>query len=202
MSIGPVIDDSNYLSFRHQGSRGYFGVFPSPQAKALCRTFADLGIPLIPESEWDDRIRESERFESTIPDFCNQAGLPCLDQNQTNYCWVNAPTHCCELIRLMETGQVVSYSPASAGAPIKQFRNVGGWGSEALEYFKTNGLNLTSDWPANAIDRSYYSEANKQKAKENITLEFFVLNTWQERVSCILSGLPTAALVSLNNLMT
>jgi hypothetical protein len=119
-------------------------------------------------------------------------GLSCLDQGQTNYCWVNAPTHCCEIMRLMETGNVVSYSPASAGAPIKNFRNVGGWGNEALEYFKANGLNLKSDWPANAIDRSLYTNENKEKAAKHQTIEYFILNSWEERVSCILSGIPIA----------
>jgi len=64
---------------------------------------------------------------------------------------VNAPTHCCEIARLVETGRVFSYSPASAGAPIKGFRNVGGWGSQALDYFLEYGLNETVDWPANAM---------------------------------------------------
>lgn len=192
MTIGPVINDSNYLRFRRQGSRGYYGMFESAEQKAACKTFADLGIPLIDEDEWDDRIRELEQLESRIYDFCVQSNLPCLNQSQTNYCWVNAPTHCCEIIRLMETGRVFSYSPASAGAPIKNFKNIGGWGSQALEYFKTNGLNLTSDWPANEINKKYYTNINKEKQKRHLTIEYFVLNSWKERVSCILSGLPTA----------
>jgi hypothetical protein len=190
MTIGPVINDSNYLKYRLQGSRGYYGMFQTSEQRNLCKSFTDLGIPLIDQDEWDDRINELEKLKSRIYDFCED--LPCLDQNQTNYCWVNAPTHCCEIIRKTETGRIVSLSPASAGAVIKNFRNVGGWGSEALEYFKINGLNLTKDWPANAIDRQYYTESNKQKALKNVTLEYFVLNSWEERVSCILSGIPTA----------
>lgn len=192
MSIGPVIGDSNYINFMLQGRRGYFGMFEKPEDKLKAKTFEDLGIPLIPESEWDDHIRQLEQNKATLYDLCTQSNLPCLDQNGTNYCWVNAPTHCCEVIRLVETGKVFSYSPASAGAPIKGFRNVGGWGSQALEYFKLNGLNETKDWPANAINRNYYTETNKEKARNNLTLEWFVLRNWEERVSCILAGVPTA----------
>lgn len=185
----PIITDQNYLSFLHQGRRGYWGMFKGPQQ---VKTFQDLNIPLIPKNEWDDRINELEKNESTIQDMCNYFNLPCLDQGSTNYCWVNAPTHCCEIIRLLETGQNFSYSPASAGAPIKNFRNVGGWGNEALEYFKKNGLNLTSDWPANQIDRKNYTQENREKALKHKTIEYFVLNSWEERVSCILSGIPIA----------
>jgi hypothetical protein len=187
-----IINDSNYLKFLHQGRRGYRGMFRNAADRSAAKTFTDLGIPLIPKDEWDDRIRELEKYKSTIRDLCIEMGLPCLDQGRTNYCWVNAPTHCCEITRLQETGQIVSYSPASAGAPIKNFRNVGGWGNEALEYFKANGLNFTSDWPANAIDRTYYTEENRTKAAKHQTIEYFVLNNWEERVSCILSGIPIA----------
>ena len=48
MSIGPVITDSNFEQFLHQGRKGYAGMFATPEERAACRTFADLGIPLIP----------------------------------------------------------------------------------------------------------------------------------------------------------
>lgn len=187
-----VINDSNYVNFIHQGRRGYWGMFRQPAERAACKTFEDLGISLIPKDEWDDRVRTLEREQATIKQLCIEMNLPCLNQANTNYCWVNAPTHCCEIMRLLENGIVVSYSPASAGAPIKNFRNVGGWGSEALEYFKANGLNFTSDWPANAINRSYYTSTNRERAAKHQTVEYFILNSWEERVSCILSGIPIA----------
>lgn len=192
MSVGPVINDSNYFQFLNQGRKGYAGMWPSPQERAQAKSFENLGIPLIPESEWDDRIDEIEKYNADIVTLCKSLRLPCLNQASTNYCWVNAPTHCCEIVRLVETGRVFSYSPASAGAPIKNFSNVGGWGSEALQYFRQYGLNLTSDWPANAIDSRYYTSENRSRQYDHKTLEFFVLNSWQERVSCILSGIPTA----------
>ena len=187
-----IINDDNFTQFIHGGSRGYFGMFERSEDREGCKTFQDLGIPLIPEDDWDDVISDLQRNKATIRDLCQDMGLPCLDQSRTNYCWVNAPTHCCEIMRLCETGRVLSYSPASAGAPIKRFRNVGGWGSQALEFFKTDGLNETADWPANSISRTHYTDANQEKAKDNIVLEWFVLNSWQERGSCILAGIPTA----------
>lgn len=192
MTIGAVITDSNYQQFINQGRRGYAGMFPSVSERAACKTFGDLGIPLLPEKDWDDIIEWQETNNATLVNLCNDLGLPCLDQNGTNYCWDNAPTHCCEVVRLGETGQVFSYSPASTAAPIKNFTNSGGWGSQALDYFKVNGMNLTVDWPANAIKRSYYTDENREKAKRHIVREFFVLDNWVERGSCILAGIPTA----------
>lgn len=199
--IGPLIDDqtTGMILSPPGRRRGRWvharNVLEDPNA--LCganvlKGFGDLGIDLIPESEWDDRIDEIERNKCDIPTISNEIGLPCLDQNGTNYCWVNAPTHCCEIIRAIETGRVWSFSPASAGGPIKGFRNVGGWGSQALEYFKQNGLNETKDWPDNAINRSYYTDANRQEAKRHGVLEYYVLRSWQERVSVILHGIPLA----------
>jgi hypothetical protein len=184
----PIIDDSMI----NNGRKGYFGMFRNKIDKDRCKTFADLGIPLIPERDWDDIIRQKEKDGANIVNLCKEFKLPCKDQGSTNYCWVNAPTHCCEIIRLMESGQVVSLSPASAGAPIKSFSNSGGWGSQALEFFKLHGLNASSDWPDNAIQRSYYTEANKEKAKRNIVREYYILNSWEERGSCILQDIPTA----------
>jgi len=192
VSIGPVITDGNYQQFISQGARGYQGFWLSDEDKKACKTFGDLGIPLIQESEWDEVMDQLEKAKATIYDLTIARNLPCKDQGRTNYCWVNAPTHCCEIVRLMETGRSISYSPASAGAIIKGFRNVGGWGSQALDYFREYGLNLSEDWPDNAIDRRYYTAENQAAKAEHKTLEFYVLASWQERVSCLLAGIPTA----------
>ncbi len=186
-----VITDTNYQQFL-TGPRGYHGMWPSAEDRARAKTFGDLGIPLIPEKEWDEVIDYLEKSQATIRQLSVARGLPCLDQGSTNYCWVNAPTHCCEISRLVETGRVFSYSPASVGAPIKGFRNLGGWGSQALDYFLEFGLNETKDWPANAIDRDYYTTVNQERKKAHKTLERFVLDSWEERGSCVLAGIPTA----------
>ena len=190
--IGPVITDGNYHGFLEQGHRGYLGMFESDEDRRESKTFGDLGIPLIKEADWDDIIDELEKQGATLPQFCKSLGLPCLDQGGTNYCWVNASTHCAEIVRLGETGRVFGYSPASVGAPIKGFRNLGGWGSQALTYMRENGVNLAEDWPANKISRGYYTDDNQAKKKAHTVLEYFVLESWEERGSCILAGKPTA----------
>lgn len=187
--INPVIDGERY-------SCSYFGMHRPRVGLASTKTFGDLGVPLIPESEWKDRIKERIDNKTTTRHFVKALDIPHLDQNGTNYCWVNGVTHAIELCRGRELGRYVSLSPASAGARIKNFRNVGGWGDEALDWIREHGINETKDWPANAIDRRYLTEENIDKAKLNCSVEFYYLSTgqqgWRETVSCILHGLWAA----------
>lgn len=115
----------------------------------------------IPRSEWQERIKEKEERKNRISDLSLDADLPCKDQGQTNYCWINAPVHSQEIIRLVQNQQKVILSPASAGGPIKGFRNVGGWGKEGIEFLAKYGSVPVDRWPANAIDSDYYTEENK-----------------------------------------
>ena len=197
--LGPkehVIGDENFRQhlFAPPGqAKGFLGSAMRPRSCIEgVKTFNDLGISLVPESEWKERIEEREANKSTLKDFSIEAGLPCKDQASTNYCWINAPTHCVEVVNLLTTGEVASLSPASAGARIKGFRNVGGWGSQGLEWMRVNGVNRTKDWPDNAINRSYDTPENRERAKEFVVIEYYILNSLAERVSCLFANIPIA----------
>ena len=149
---------------------------------------------LIPRSEWEDRIKEMEEQKTRLSDLMDQAGLPCKDQGQTNYCWINAPTHCVEMVRVIQNQPLVILSPASVGGPMTNFQNVGGWGGPGLAYIGSKGLVPVTRWPANAIDRSYWTEDNK------VTALFYRQTEWWELeprnldqlVSCLLRRIPVA----------
>lgn len=149
---------------------------------------------LIPRSEWQARIQEMEETKSRLSDMALAAGLPCKDQNGTNYCWINAPTYCVETVRLTMNQPMVILSPASAGGPIKGYRNVGGWGKEGLEWIVTHGLVPVDKWPANAISSSYNTEENKR-----LGLNYRVTEWWElqprnldELMSCLFRSIPVA----------
>lgn len=150
---------------------------------------------LIPRSEWEARIKEMEERKTRLSDVVRQAGLPCKDQAQTNYCWINAPTHCTEIVQVQQNEPMVILSPASAGAPIKGFRNVGGWGLEGLEYISKYGLVPVEFWPPNAINRSYYTEENKQRALKYRVTEWYECKprNLDEMVSSLLNREPGAS---------
>jgi hypothetical protein len=149
---------------------------------------------LIPRSEWQERIKEKEERKTRGSDVAKLAGLPCKDQNGTNYCWINAPTYCVEVNRVVQNQAMVLLSPASAGAPIKGFKNNGGWGKEGLMWIIEKGLVPVSLWPANAISRTYYTEANKQVALDYKVTEWFELQprNLDQLVSCCLRNIPVA----------
>lgn len=149
---------------------------------------------LIPRSDWQAWIQDAEQSQTRISDICLAAGLPCKDQGQTNYCWINAPTHCVEIIRVVQNQGMVILSPASAGGPIKKFRNDGGWGEEGLRWIVDHGLCPVDLWPANAISKSYYTEANRQVALNYRVTEWFELvpRNLDQLVSCLLRRIPVA----------
>lgn len=149
---------------------------------------------LVPRSEWEPRIKEMEERKSRISDISLISGLPCKDQGQTNYCWINAPTHCVEIIRVVQNQEMVLLSPASAGGPITSYRNVGGWGKPGLQWIAYKGLVPISRWPANAISRNYATAENIQLALDYRVTEWWELapRNLDELMSCLFLRKPVA----------
>lgn len=148
---------------------------------------------LIPPSEYQARIQEIEERGLRLSERMLNADLPCKYQERTNYCWINAPTHCIEVLRTCQNQERVILSPASAGAPIKGFRNQGGWGLEGIQFIGENGLVPVEFWPANAIDRRYYTDENKALALHYRQTEWYELINEQECVSFHLRFLGTTS---------
>jgi hypothetical protein len=149
---------------------------------------------LIPKSEWQARIQEMEERKSRLSDLCRDAGLKCKDQAQTNFCWVNAPTYCVEVIRTLENERPVVLSPASVGAQITGYWNVGGWGKSALEWITAHGIVPADKWPPNAISRQYATDDNIKVAMDYCVDEWFELEpgNLNQLVSALLRRLPVA----------
>ena len=157
--------------------------------------FADpLPLPLIPRSEWRDRIEQMDREKRWPKDHKIAAGFKSLNQSSTNYCWINAPVQCVHYVRAMQGETHVPLSPASVGAPLKNYRNVGGWGSQGLLYMIDHGVAPQSLWPPNAIDRKYNTpevQAERQKYKVD---EWWELKqrSFDQLMTCLLLGYPVA----------
>jgi len=162
----------------------------SPFASGPTKPF-DLQI--IDPSEWKDRIREKDEKKTRNSDLADQVGLKCKNQSNTNYCWINAPVYCYESARVQAGLPLVYFSPASVGGPIKNYRNVGGWGSQGLEYMVAHGVVPESLWPANAISRQYYDETLEVRAKHKVS-EFYDLEprNWEQLITCLLLNIPVA----------
>lgn len=150
-------------------------------------------LQLIPRSEWQARIQEQEQRKTRTSDLTTQAGLPCKDQNGTNYCWINAPVYCVETIRVVQNQPMVLLSPGSVGGPIKNYRNVGGWGGEGLEYIVKNGVVPVSMYPANQT-RNAHTNATRAEALKYRVREWNELRprNLDQLITCLLLNLPVA----------
>lgn len=161
--------------------------------------YADLAAPfptnlIIPRSEWQARIQEMEETKSRLSDLILQAKIPCKNQQKTNYCWIFGPTGCVEVVRMLQNQVYTSLSPASAGAPIKNFSNQGGWGKEGLLYIIAHGLVPSEKWPDTAISRQYWTEDNKRLALKYRVQDWFELRprNLDQLISCLLRRIPVA----------
>lgn len=178
--IDPIIDGERKLCSSH-------GMFrPRSYMRGHTPELSDkVDIEVVDEDDWDDIIEQQEDEESSLYQLAKE-GCRVLDQNGTNLCWINGVIYSAMVARMLETGEQIRLSPASVGAPVKSFRNVGGWGEQGLEYMVRNGCNLQDDWPANAINRKYFTAENKKKAKENLVVEWYRTTSWKEIVSAVL----------------
>lgn len=131
-----------------------------------------IDLPTIPKNEWRDRIEARKKAGVTARQLKAAFGIRSLHQGQTNYCWINAAVHCLHYLQVRTGHGYEPLSPASAGARIKNFANVGGWSTQGVEFMRKHGVNYQRDWPANAIDRRYLTEANTAKALDNKVVEW------------------------------
>ena len=118
------------------------------------RRAEDSEVQLIPFDEWPDRIKEQEDTKTRLSDMLKQAGIQAMDQDGLSYCWVYAVTQDLQSKRRLAGEPLVLLVPESAGAFIKNFRDVGGWGGEALEFMADRGVASQKFWKRHSLSRS------------------------------------------------
>jgi hypothetical protein len=150
---------------------------------------------LVPESDWEEIIKEQEKLKSRTSDFVTRHKIPYKDQGRTNYCWIYAPTHACEITAVKQGQPYIELAPESVGARIKNFANVGGWGLEGLKKIIEWGIVPRSMWPAWELQRKYDTTASRTEALKYRVNEWYECRprTINQMVSLILRGLVGAA---------
>lgn len=166
-----------------------------------------MTIPKLSRQEIKERAKDREQSKSRIFDIMAQAGVKPLNQGNTPYCWVNGPTDCIQVARVLMGAPHVPLSPASVGAPVKGYRAVGGWAIEALKYGCEHGWCPQSSWPANAIDRKYDTEASRaERSKYAIAPDGWIdipKDDWDAVFTCLVLGFPcTLAHLEWSHLVT
>ena len=186
-NLGPsplIIDESNADHFvreiRDEHSPYFGGYDPSLYNEgglaALCNR--DWDGPLIPESEWRDRIAWQEEHRTSPDHWRRFKNSKVLDQKRTNYCWCFGVGGAAQNAIAMTGADVPHLSPAYTAAMIKGFRNVGGWGAEAIDGIQKFGMPTTDVYPEGVIDRQRADQDSvRRSAKLFDQLEFIRLPT-------------------------
>jgi hypothetical protein len=112
--------------------------FIKPTAAAIAKwPKFSASYPLIPRSQWKTLIAEGRG--TFLGDLIRAAKIPAKNQDGLNYCWAYASVSCVEAIRALQGQPFVELSPESVAGPIKNWRNDGGWGQDALDRLASVG---------------------------------------------------------------
>lgn len=149
---------------------------------------------LINPSEYQARIQEQEERKQRVSDLIVHDNIPELDQSNTNYCWFYGPLQTMLVMYSKQNEPIPDLCGTSGAARIKGFRNVGGWGKEAVIHLQDKGVNLRKTWPLHKIDRQYDTPAAREEALQ------YRIHRWVELrprsmahlISMLLRGFPVA----------
>ena len=133
-----------------------------------------VNIDVIPRNAWPDLIADLERTKSRLSDICDQANIPCLDQNGTNYCHANSPAYAIMIDRAKMNQPFKHMSPASIAGPITNYQNEGAWIGQDLEQISKVGCATIDYVPANAVGRKYFKDGWEKNA------ELHKVTSWTE----------------------
>lgn len=189
VAASPVtITDDNFRQFvtPHQDALGkrskglvprLFSTHPQGYLGAVAEPF---GLPLIPESEWDDRISEQEKNKSSLQHVRDQMNFggraPSYDQNGKGYCWAHSTTSAVTLVRGFNNQPYVPLSAYHVACIIKGYRDQGGWGAESLEFVAKRGIASAQFWPMQSMSRSNDTPAMWENAALHKVSEWWDLS--------------------------
>lgn len=199
-----VLDNSTHARFdTHAASAGYgSGYIPRDWDDCFLGYAAPVfDLPLIPEDEINDRIKELDEKQQTLDHFAKAIGLNSPSQGQTNSCWAYAGTQAMRYTIARQTGVVLDLCPTSTICMLTNFSNVGGWSSRFVEGVSKFGINTTAEWPRNSFSRQNAKPEVLAKAKTRIAVEFrdfpsrglSAQKRGQYLATALLLGVPVAA---------
>lgn len=204
-----IIDDDNWRQFADYSVDGHMmskGLVERNYTQHPVGTYAaawDPKVPLIPRSEWSDRIKEMERTKSRLSDLRMIANrgrhIPSLDQNGQGYCWAYSTTSAIMLLRAAQGLPYVRLSAHAVGCMVKGFRDQGGWSAQSLEFITERGVPSVEFWAEKSMSRSHNNERTWENAARHKPTEGWVeLDapiydrdlTFDEVMTCLLNRIP------------
>ena len=202
-----VINDSNFRAFINptvNGEKKSHGLRPRnfdthPVGYLACAKPFDL--PLIPESEWADRLAAQKAAKAQLFDVWKISGpnggaIPPRDQDGKGYCWAHSSTTAALCIRALMGESYQDLSAFAVACIIKDYQDEGGWGSESLEWIAANGIPTSQFWPQQSMSRSNDNPAMRANAALHKYTDWRDLDPDKMKaqlVTCLLMGLPVVS---------
>lgn len=200
-----IINDQNYhevIEPTINGDKKAMGLVPrdyaaNPVGYLACAKPFDL--PLIPEDEWEERLKEQKARKATLKDVrdrgMNGQPIPSRDQNGKGYCWAHSSTSACLIVRAIQGQPYADLSAFAVACVIKGFRDQGGYGSQSLEFIAKRGIPTSEFWPQQSMARDNDNEKTWENAALHKVTEWMDLEerNKQQYVTCLLSGIPVVA---------
>lgn len=174
-----LIDDSTPMDVTHAADKSR-GLIPRnygthPVGHYVNIPAAAVEMPLIARSEWSARIKERKAIKARMKDIRRTSGpnggpIPSLDQDGIGYCWCHDPTMGVMLMRAAMNEPYVRLSAFMVGCIMKDYRDRGGWGADAVDFIIKNGVPSEEFWPQQSMKRSNDTPAMRENAaKHKIT---------------------------------
>jgi hypothetical protein len=120
--------------------------------------FHAVDFPIIPESEWSERVRDKVATKSQLSDIrlIGNAGqpIPSRDQNGKGYCWFHSGTSAQLLMRAVMGEPYADLSAYAGACKIKNFRDEGGWGAQGVDFQAEKGIPTSQFWPQKSMSKS------------------------------------------------
>ena len=177
-------------------SRGLIPRDYSVNPVGYCSAARPFDLPLIPESEWQERLDAIIAAKAQLSDVRNRGmngqPIPSRDQDGYGYCWGHSSTSAALIVRAASGLPYADLSAFAVCCIIKNYRDQGGWGSESLEWIAKYGIPTSATWPQQSTKRSNDNEAMRAEAAKYKITEWMDLEPRDKNqfVTCLLMGIP------------
>ncbi len=200
-----IIGDHNHQDFVDpiiDGEQKKRGLIPRDYSKhpVGCFEFAKpFDLPLIPESEWEDRLAAQKAAKAQLSDVRNRGMnggvIPARDQNGKGYCWAHSSVSAMLIARAVEGQPYADLSAFAVACIIKKFRDEGGFGAQSLEWMAEHGCPTSEFWPQQSMAKTNDNEAMRANAKLHRYTEWMDMEPRNKAqlVTCLLSGIPVVS---------
>lgn len=121
------------------------------------RGVAAFSLPIIPQSEWVDRMKSLNG--QNLSDLRNIRGpnggpIPSRDQNGKGYCWAHSGVSAMLLKRAFMNEPYADLSAYAIACKIKNYRDEGGNGIDGVQYTAEHGVPTSEFWPQQSMKSS------------------------------------------------